>query len=127
MVGERCVHGMDRRFCAICNRARPQSRPRGAIADTTLAEILRFLNDEQIRATYGAVAGLLGIGPRSLAADGLGSRRPEASWIVAADGGLPTGYDRDQMHPALFRTSEVIQTGTELAMRMTAWRAKRPA
>jgi hypothetical protein len=121
---ERCVHGIDSRFCAICNRSSARARPQGAIAATTLEDILRFLNDEEIRATYGAVAKLLGVVPRSLRGSRLGSPRPEASWIVAPGDGLPTGYERDQMHPSLFRTNEMIRTGTELAIRMTAWKAK---
>jgi len=113
---------MDQRFCAICNRKSP-ARPRGAIADTTIEEILRFLDDEQVRATYGAVAELLNVVPRSLGAR-LGERRPEASWIVSADNGLPAGYTQNDMHPSLMRRSEIITSGRLLALRMTTWKSR---
>jgi hypothetical protein len=114
---------MDQRFCAICNRGR-SARPRSAIADTTIEEILRFLDDERVRATYSAVAEVLNVVPRSLGAR-LGERRPQASWIVNADNGLPTGYTQNEMHPALVQRSEIITSGRVLALRMTAWKARR--
>ncbi len=120
----RCVHGLDSRFCAICNTRSAVSRPRGAIADTSLEEILRFLNDEQTRATYGAVAEVLGVAPISVGAR-LGERSPEASWIVNAADGLPTGYAQHDMHPALFDRNDVISAGMQLAMRLAVWKATR--
>jgi hypothetical protein len=123
MAGERCVHGMDKRFCAICNKIRPEkNRPRGAIATTTLDEILRFLNDQRVRTTYGAVAELLGVPAKSLGAR-LGDRRPDASWIVNAQTGLPAGYEPQDLPPELTR-AEIITYGTALAMRMAAWKSK---
>jgi alkylated DNA nucleotide flippase Atl1 len=114
---------MDSRFCAICNKVSAAGRPRGAIATTTLDEILQFLNDQHVRTTYGAVAELLGVPARSLGVR-LGDRRPEASWIVNAQNGLPNGYSQHEMHAALPR-SEIITFGTALAMRIAAWKAKR--
>jgi len=73
MTAERCVHGLDRRFCALCNK---RELPGGKDA-ATLDEILAFLNDEQVRATYGAVAEVLGVIPRSMGAR-LGTKRPLA-------------------------------------------------
>ena len=93
------------------------------MSDARLAEILRFLNAVQIRATYGAVAGILGVLPRSMGAR-LGYRRPEASWIVSAENGLPTGYSREELHPALFASSGVIRSGSELQRRMDLWRGR---
>src|SRR6266850_2526713 len=49
--------------------------------DPRLAEILEFLNDEQVRATYGAVAEVLSVILRSMGAR-LGPHSHEASWIV---------------------------------------------
>jgi len=123
MFESRCVHGLDVRFCSICNtRGQDGSiTPRPAVVpDSNLAEILRFLNEEQVRATYGAVGEVLGVVSRSLGAV-LGHRRPEASWIVNAESGLPTGYDQAEWHPALFSKSPIIRTGSELAMRMSLW------
>jgi hypothetical protein len=120
-----CVHGIDERFCAICSKPRRAASPaRTASAGVTLDEILAFLNDRHIRATYGAVGEVVGVIPRSLGAL-LGTRRPEASWIVNAADGLPTGYAQDECHPALFSKPDIIATGRELVMRLTVWRATR--
>jgi hypothetical protein len=124
MTGTRCVHGLDSRFCAVCNRTSAAGRPRSAIGSVDLADILRFLNQEQVRATYGAVGEALGVIPRGMGAR-LGPHTQERSWIVNAETGLPTDYSRDDMHPALFRANEIISSGTELVMRMTAWKAGR--
>jgi hypothetical protein len=91
--------------------------------DPRLNEILRFLNAAQIRATYGAVAGVIGGIPQSIGAR-LGHRRPEASWIVNASTKLPTGYSPAEMHPALQRTSDVIESGSELRQRMAKWKER---
>jgi hypothetical protein len=121
MTGNRCVHGMDGRFCAVCNRASRSARASGAIGSVDLAEILRFLNQEEIRATYAAVGEVLGIVPRAMGGQ-LGPHTAERSWIVSAGSGLPTDYSPEDLHPSLQRTDEIIRTGTELIMRMTAWR-----
>ena len=123
MTAERCIHGMDRRFCAVCNNVGAGRRPRGAIADTSIDEIVQFLNDEQVRATYGAVAEVLGVVPRSMRVL-LGERRPEASWIVNATDGLPTGYRPDEMHHALFSRGDVISSGAQLALRLSVWKTR---
>jgi len=117
-----CVHGLDSRFCSICNRPSPFAAlaPRGQ--RVTLVRILEFLNHEQIRATDGAVADALGVPARSMGT-ALGARRPEASWIVAADSGLPAGYDQTEMHPALFTRQDVIRSANELLLRMSASKA----
>ena len=120
MTAERCVHGLDRRFCALCNK---RELPGGKDA-ATLDEILAFLNDEQVRATYGAVAEVLGVIPRSMGAR-LGTKRPEASWIVSAADGLPTDYSQAETHQDLFRRNEIIGSGSRLALRVSAWRTRR--
>jgi hypothetical protein len=100
MAGTRCVHGIDSRFCAVCNRTSKTSRPLSAIGSVTLLEIQAFLKAEQARATARAIAEVLGVDSRALAAQ-LG--------VDAADeGSLPR-----------------ISSGTELLMRLTAWKAKR--
>jgi hypothetical protein len=98
--------------------------PRGALSSVTLPEILEFLNAEQVRATYGAVGGVIGVVPRALGAH-LGTRTAEASWIVNGETGLPTDYTQNEMHPALLSKNEVISSGIELTMRLSAWKAKR--
>jgi hypothetical protein len=129
MANPRCVHGLDTRFCSICNK--PQAIGGGvrrhspaSFSEANLDEVIRFLNDERIRATYGAVAGLLGVLPRGLGSH-LGFRRPEVSWIVNAETGVPTDYNRQEIHPDLFSKAEIIRTGSELVLRMAAWKAKR--
>ena len=120
-----CPHGLDERFCSICNRVRGASAAaRRSVGDASLDEILEFLNDEQVRTTYGAVAEVLGVIPRSLGAR-LGPRRPEASWIVSADSGLPTDYSQDEWHPALMGKGDIIKSGTALILRLSTWRATR--
>src|SRR4029078_11172795 len=110
-------------FCAVCNRTSATSRPRSAVGSVDLPDILRFLNQEQVRATYGAVGEALVVIPRAIGAR-LGPHTRERSWIVNAETGLPTDYSRDDMHPALFRANEIISSGTELVMRMTAWKTR---
>jgi len=118
---------MDARFCAVCNRAAKSSSSSaapGGRVDTTLDEILQFLNATKTRATDGAVAGILGIPPSALSTL-LGERRPDASWIVNAETSLPTDYSAAESHPDLLSTASIIRTGNELTLRLTLWRTKR--
>ena len=100
MTAMRCVHGIDSRFCAVCNRTSQASRPRGAIGSVALPEILAFLDAEQIRAAPRAIAEVLGVDSRTLAA--------HIGTDTTKDGALP-----------------IISSGTELLMRLTAWKADR--
>lgn len=78
----------------------------------SLKSILELLNEHHQRATYGAVAGLVGGIAR-----GLMQGRPKDqlhSWIVSQDTGLPTGYDSDKMHPKLRENAAVSRSGREL-------------
>jgi len=94
------------------------------MSDPRLDEILRFLNEEQIRATYGAVAAVLGVIPQSIGAR-LGPRHIAASWIVNSESGLPTGYRAKEIHQALFSKNSIIKSGEELQRQMTAWRKRK--
>jgi hypothetical protein len=70
----------------------------------TLPKIAAMLDRHRQRATYGAVAGILGVLPRGLM-NGR-SKSPEYSWIVAASGadrGRPTGYNDHEVHPECLR------------------------
>ena len=89
-----------------------------------MENILRFLNDEQVRATSGAVAELLGVIPRSMGAR-LEPHRPEASWVVGAFNGLPTDYSEDEWHSALLSQAEIITSGRVLALRLAKWKDSR--
>ena len=112
---QRCRHGLDSRFCAVCNKLR--------VRNPTLEEILEFLDDQQVRATDRAVAEVIGVDPQM--GSRVGDRRPEKSWVVNADTGLPTGYQQHETHPELLRRPEIIRTGRELGLRMTVWKAAR--
>jgi hypothetical protein len=57
-----------------------------------IEQILACLNRDQIRATYGAVGEVMGI-PAIGVGRHLGESRAEASWIVSASSGKPSGYD----------------------------------
>ena len=85
--------------------------------DAKLAEIILFLNENKVRATYGAVAEILGVVPRSMGAR-LGPRHPEASWIVNADTGLPTGYSPTEIHPEVLTSTQLIRSAAALRERM---------
>ena len=79
----------------------------------TTDQILDCLDRQRIRATYGAVGAVIGSPPQSVG-DALGRRTQRASWVVNAETGEPTGYDRLQKHPELHRTNRIIKTGDEL-------------
>ena len=85
-----------------------------AIASTgaSIEEVLDCLNRTKTRATYGAVAEVIGGLARGVG-QRLGHRRPAASWVVNATSGLPSGYAPAEMHPDL-RTAPLVRTGNEL-------------
>lgn len=75
-------------------------------------EILDTLDQARQRATYGAVAAIVGSSPRTLMSGRDRDRRH--SWVVSRKSGQPTGYEPDQMHPELMRSERVIETREEL-------------
>jgi hypothetical protein len=78
----------------------------------TLEEVIDVLHREGIRATYGAVAGVVGG-----TAIGLMVGRPmdpRHSWVVAAGNDLPTGYNESQMDPLLRQSPVVLDTANRL-------------
>jgi len=85
------------------------------------AIVVEFLNSARIRATYGAVAEVIG-GIAQGVSQRLGEKRPEASWIVNGDTRLPTGYAPTEMHPLLCCRDEIIRSGADLHARIVAWR-----
>ena len=84
----------------------------------TIDEILDRLEHARQRATYGAVAGLLGKTPRTLMRGR--SRDRHHSWIVNRNNGKPTGYDDELLHPELALNEHVIDSREELE----GWLAK---
>ena len=75
-------------------------------------DIIAMLARYRQRATYGALAGIVGGLPRSVMS-GL-PRTPENSWVVAAATGLPTGYGTHERHAELQSRDNVIKTADEL-------------
>jgi hypothetical protein len=74
-----------------------------------------------VRATYGAVATLVGGAAQSIASR-LGrswGKRPEASWVVSAK----TEKPRDHRPEELLRGGEVIKSADELRRRLAEWEA----
>ena len=71
----------------------------------TLEEVVALLNANRQRATYGAVAGVVGGSPRNLMKNRAGWH--VNSWVVAASSnresgskrGRATGFRDDQIHP----------------------------
>ena len=84
-----------------------------------LDDIIAALNQHQQRATYSAVAAVVGQTPRLLMR---GKPREAAnSWIVSKTTGRPTGYADTDVHPQLTANAAVLRTREEL----TAWLAAR--
>jgi hypothetical protein len=78
-----------------------------------LTEIVTALSKHHQRATYKAVAGLVGLPARSVM-----SGKPKTidnSWIVEKRSGMPSGYLPTQTHHELKSTSTVISTPEDLA------------
>ena len=65
-----------------------------------LNEILDFLNDRKMRATYGAVANYLGVHPVAMRKL-FGDPSIRASWVVNGTEELPTNYPAELIHPDL--------------------------
>src|SRR4051812_6138724 len=78
-----------------------------------LDDILSALNAHQQRATYSAVAALVGDTPRLLMRGK--PRAQECSWIVSKSTGRPTGYAETDVHPRLTENEKVLATREELS------------
>ena len=78
----------------------------------SLDEIVDLLDRHGQRATYGAVAAVLGHSPRSLLKGR--DRGRKFSWIVNRVTGLPTGYQDEQIDPRLKDSGPVISTDGDL-------------
>lgn len=78
-----------------------------------LEEIVTLLDRQKQRATYGAVAGYLGVPQQSLM-KGLPMEQ-RYSWVVNAKEGMPTGYPTEALHPALVARIAVIKDTESLS------------
>lgn len=97
--------------------------PRVSTVAPAVQEILDCLNQTKTRATYAAVAVIIGGLARGVG-QRLGRRRPEASWVVSSTTGLPSGYAVHEMHPDL-DDSTLVQTGDELRALLKRWLSNR--
>jgi hypothetical protein len=79
----------------------------------SVEDVLRVLNREKVRSTYGAVAAMCELpNPRSVSRY-LGARRPWASWVVSKAQQRPTGYTKAETHADL-EGSRLVSTEQEL-------------
>lgn len=85
-----------------------------------LDQILDALQHARQRATYGAVASVLGAAPRTLMKSR--DRDQRHSWVVSRKTGVPTGYEPDQLHPDLLVNERVIESRDD----MSAWLQSQP-
>lgn len=84
-----------------------------------LEDILAALDAHHQRATYSAVAALVGEPPRLLMRGK--PREPGSSWIVSRRTGKPTGYGDADLHPDLAANEVILTTPDELE----AWLASK--
>lgn len=89
------------------------------MASAMMDQILDELDTARQRATYGAVAAVVGVSPRGLMSGRERSQRH--SWVVNLRTGLPTDYAEELMHPELASNSTILKTKDDL----TAWLASR--
>ena len=82
------------------------------MAAATMDQILDALDTAHQRATYGAVAAVVGVSPRALMAGR--ERNQRHSWVVNLRTGLPTDYTAELVHPALTANAIVLKTMDEL-------------
>ncbi len=80
---------------------------------TTLDLIIKYLNDNKIRATYGAVAEVLDT-KAHFVSNRLGDRTAEVSWVVNDKTEMPTGYLPEQCHKDLLSRKAIIRKGSVL-------------
>jgi hypothetical protein len=73
----------------------------------TLDSILEHLDSFHQRATYGAVAAVVGTSARSLMAGR--ERNSGSSWIVSSQTGQPTGYAPEQVHESLTERDVILR------------------
>ena len=74
----------------------------------SLDSIIDLLDRHHQRATYGAVAALIGTNAQSLMQGK--ERSPRNSWIVNQRTGLPTNYSESSIHPRLLERAGVLNS-----------------
>ena len=112
-------------FVALCKRVVAQAETAERNSDAAqpanvpmttsppaIDAIIEHLARHRQRATYGALAGLVGGVARSVM--GRHPRTPRNSWVVSAANGEPTGYADHEKDPALRVNPRVIATADDL-------------
>lgn len=87
----------------------------------TIDQVIEQLARHRHRATYGAVAGVVGGLARSVM--GRHPRTQRNSWVVSASTGLPTAYLPQDIDPQLLSQSHVINSADALREWLEAMRA----
>jgi len=82
------------------------------MSNEKMDQILDALELGRQRATYGAVASVVGESPRVLMKGR--TRDTRHSWVVSKTTGLPTGYQPADIHPELLSKPEVLSTREQL-------------
>jgi alkylated DNA nucleotide flippase Atl1 len=85
-----------------------------------LAQLVAALAKNTQKATYTAVAGLVGLPARTVMNALL--KDPQGEWVVAKQSHQPTGYSTNQLRPQLKSNSSVIASTAVLA----SWWEKHP-
>lgn len=88
------------------------------MATATMDQILDALNSAQQRATYGAVAAIVGVSPRVLMKGR--ERNQRHSWIVNLKSGLPTDYAAELVHPDLMANATILKTRDDIEAWLTS-------
>ena len=84
----------------------------------SLDSIVELLDRHHKRATYGAVAKLVGKPATFLMQGRLRDHRH--SWVVNQGTGLPTGYNSDDIHPSLKEDPEILSNPENLRAWITS-------
>ena len=82
------------------------------MSNNRMDQLIDVLANARQRATYGAVAAILGRAPRTLMKGR--DRDMRHSWVVSSKNGEPTGYDSALLHPELKRSERIIESREEL-------------
>ncbi|MDD1607359.1 MAG: hypothetical protein LUO95_03210 [Methylococcaceae bacterium] len=78
-----------------------------------LAQLVAALAKHSQKATYTAVAGVVGLPARTVMNALL--KDPQGEWVVAKASHQPTGYSTNQLRPQLKTNSSVISSAAVLA------------
>jgi len=87
-----------------------------------ISDVLLALQENKTRATYGAVAQVVGATAFSVMSGC--PRDPLHSWVVNKLTGDPTKYRHDQKHPDLYKNDRVIESPDTLESLLESYRQR---